>query len=158
MDSSDCVSDDEVLYRRLLYENNHYKILDSEQHTVQISSQAFADRSYKISVDRAKLCNFDPVYTQKQEECAVVSLVTRDVRKIDTVIERDKKGRDIIKHSIDVIPDKMEENQAHALIVPNPEYRNPNPRSLFRKLLEALARLANDREWEIPPWEFRFKA
>ncbi len=150
----DIVYNDEILYRRVLYDRKHYKI-DQEKGIVRISSQAFADRTCKPSVDRAKLCNFDPTHTQKEEKCAVVSLLTYDIRMIDAVIERDKNGNEVERHRIDVIPDEMENNKAHALIVPDPAYRKP--KQVFRKLLEALVRLSSEQEWKILPWELRTK-
>lgn len=149
--SVDKVEDDEILYRRVLFQKNHYRI-DSE-FNVKISSQAFLDRQYKVSVDRAKICNFDPTKTQQKKENAVVSLLTKDVRRIDTVIERNQKGKCVEKHRIDVIPDALEDNEAHALIVTDPDYQKP--KKVFRKLVDALARLANEREWVIYPLEIR---
>lgn len=135
----------------MLFQKNHYRI-DSEL-KIRISSQAFLDRQYKVSVDRAKLCNFDPTKTQQKNENAVVSLLTEDVRQIDTVIERNQKGKCVEKHRIDVIPDALEDNEAHALIVPDPECQKP--KQVFRKLIDAPARLANERGWAICPLEIR---
>ena len=100
------------------------------------------------SVDRASLCGNNPCYSQKDEKDAVVSLITKDVRLIDSVIQNNPKGEPEFTYKIDVLARATEENPAHAQIEPSPEYRNKTP---FRKLLERLAYLANQREWEIEP-------
>ncbi|MBR8828430.1 MAG: hypothetical protein DSM107014_11120 [Gomphosphaeria aponina SAG 52.96 = DSM 107014] len=142
----DNVADEEVLYRCVFYGKNNYKI--DENNEIRVSSQAFTDRNQRPSVDRASLCNNNPKYSQKDSKDGVVSLITRDVRLIDTVIQNDKKGKEEFTYKIDVKSRPLDENHAHAQIEPNPEYRNKTP---FRKLLERLAYLANQRGWEIPP-------
>lgn len=146
---TDRVEDNELLYRCVFYGRDCYKI---EGSTVRISSQAFADRRFAPSVDRSKLCDHDPSHTQIDSKDAVVSLVTQEVRLIDTVIQRDDKGRTVCTYKIDVYSDPKQDNVAHAEIRPTPEYAN---KSVFRKLLERLAFLANQREWEIKPYELR---
>jgi len=81
--TQDFVGDEEVLYRCVFYGRNLYQI---QENTATISSQAFADRGMCPSVDRADLCDNNPYYSQKDEKDAVVSLITKDVRLIDSVM------------------------------------------------------------------------
>lgn len=152
---TDTVVDDELLYRCVFFGRNCYQI---DGKTVHISSQAFADTNQAPSVDRAKLCAFEPIRTQKDVKDGVISLVTIEVRMIDTVVTRNDKGKIICTYKIDVYPapivdePNLQDNPAHAEIRPTPEYQS---KSVFRKLLERLAFLANQREWEILPYELR---
>ncbi len=147
--TQDFVADEEVLYRCVFSGRNLYQI---QGNTATISTQAFADRMMRPSVDRAGLCDNNPCYSQKDERDAVVSLITKDVRLIDSVIQNNPKGKPEFTYKIDVLPRPSEDNQAHAQIEPSPEYRNKAP---FKKLLERLAYLANQRDWEIKPYELR---
>jgi hypothetical protein len=58
--ASDHVYDDETLYRSVVPSLWKQKS-DGEFY---LSSQAFADRNRRPSVDRARLCGHDPSYTQ----------------------------------------------------------------------------------------------
>ncbi|MUG97109.1 hypothetical protein F7734_34175 [Scytonema sp. UIC 10036] len=150
----DVVTDDELLYRCVFHGGNYYQM---EEHGVRLSSQAFADRGQAPSVDRAKLCNHNPQWTQKNTNDAVVSLVAGDIRMIDDIVQKDAKGKEIIyAYKIDVHPRPLGDNPAHAQIEPSPAYQN---RNVFRKVSEKLARLATERVahhgWEIEPYELR---
>lgn len=149
----DFVADDEFLYRCIFYKTSDgtktYKVEDNK---VYVSISAFRDASLAPSVDRAILCEYNPTHTQKNLEDGVVSLICQDVRLIDAVVQKDSKGKEEFTYKIDVLPRPLPNNDAHAQIEPTPAYRS---KSVFRKLLERLAFLANQREWEILPWEFR---
>jgi hypothetical protein len=134
----DRVDDDESLYRsvaRTLWKQKY----DGEFY---LSSQAFADRNRRPSVDRAKLCDHDPSYTQFRPSDYVCSLVAKDVRTIATVVKYDKKGSPQVRHNIDVEPVPLPDNEAHAEIYALPEISGGR---LFERLLERLAYLA---QWE----------
>jgi hypothetical protein len=146
---SDVVTDDELLYRCVHFGDNNYHI--DETGKARISSQAFRDRSKAPSVDRAGLCNNDPRFTQKKAENAVVSLITGAVRDIK-VTQNDAKGNPLCSYRIDVCARPEDGNTAHAQIEPEPTYKNGTP---FRKVLERLAFLAEQRGWEILPYELR---
>jgi len=147
------VADDELLYRCVFYTTSdgskNYKLEGSQ---VVVSSQAFRDIFSSPSVDRAIFCSYNPTYTQKNVEDGVISLICQSVRLIDDVVQRDSKENEEFKYKIDVFPRPLLDNEAHAQIEPTPAYRNKN---IFRKLRERLAFLANQRSWEILPWEFR---
>ena len=122
------VTNEEILYRCVFYERNCYQIVDN---TVTVTTQAFTDKKREPSVDRACLCNYDPSYTQKNDQDAVVSLITENVRAIK-IVQNDPKGNPEFTYKIDVIyrpleeniDHAQEENIAHARIEPSPEYRN----------------------------------
>ncbi len=151
---ADRVADDETLYRRVSMGRNNYRLVGG---VLRVSSQAFADRKRMPSVDRAVLCNRDPHWTQESPDDGVVSVVTAGIREID-LPQRDTKGNVEFRYGIVVHPDpipasaEQRANPAHAEIRPDPTYRND---SVFKKLVEALAHLANDRPWEIRPADQR---
>lgn len=151
---ADRVGDAEVLYRRVPTGQNYYRLVGG---VLRVSSQAFADRHRAPSVDRAVLCGHDPHWAQESADDGVVSVVASDVRAID-LPQRDLKGNVEFRYGIDVHPDPIaasaerRANPAHAEIRPSPEYRTD---SVFKRLLEALARLAGDRPWDVRPVDHR---
>ena len=144
------VANNEILYRRVPCIEGLYMI--QADGTVKVSSAAFSDRSFRPSVDRAELCHNDPKETRHEPLDGVVSVVTRDVRSIDTVVQNDKDGKPIRTFDVDVEPvpilrhPTLPDNPAHAEIYTDPPCTN---KSVFRKLAERLAQLANERPWEI---------
>ncbi|NEP76493.1 MAG: hypothetical protein F6K29_34100, partial [Okeania sp. SIO2G5] len=75
--------------------------------------------------------------------------------QIKSVTQCNKKGKVEFTYDIDVIARTETEEgfkPAHAQIEPSPEYQS---KSGFKKLLERLAFLANQREWEILPFDRR---
>ena len=144
------VADDETLYRRVPCIEGLYVI--QADGSVKVSSAAFSDRSFRPSVDRAELCHNDPRKTQRELSDGVVSVVTLDVRSIHTVVQNDTGGKLIQTFRVDVehVPilkhPTLPDNAAHAEIYTNPACPN---KSVFRKLSERLAQLANGRPWEI---------
>lgn len=129
---ADHVADEEILYR-CVRPNYYVRLADG---TSRPSSQAFTDPEFLISVDRAKLCNHDPRYTQREATDFICSLVTEQVRDIRTVRT---------PHTVRVDPEPVNENPAHAIIHAEPQFASKNA---FRKLQEALALIAT---WEIGP-------
>ncbi|WP_375476524.1 hypothetical protein [uncultured Nostoc sp.] len=150
---SDVVTDDELLYRCIFCGlDKYYRI---GEFGLELSSQAFTDRNQAPSVDRAKLCSYDPQSTQKNPDDGVVSLITGEVRMIN-VSQNDQKGNPVFDYKIDVCPRPTDDNPSHAQIEPSPNYTN---KTTFRKVAEKLARLATERikkqDWEIKPQELR---
>jgi hypothetical protein len=149
---SDYVADDEILYRRVVYNQECFTIVESNR--LIVTPSAFRDPKNQPSVDRAKLCNYAPTYTQGPDKRnSVVSLVAADIRLISDVV---KYGQDPVTYSIDVIPvpilDGVADNIAHAEIRADPRIASDK---IFRRLRESLARLANQRGWLIRPEGFR---
>ena len=136
--AGDHVRDDETLYRSVVPSLWKQKS-DGEFY---LSTQAFADRNRRPSVDRARLCGHDPSYTQFRPSDYVCSLFTEDVRAISTVVSHDRRGVPQVRHNIDVEPVPLSDNAAHAEIYAVPEISSGG---LFGRLLERLAYLAR---WE----------
>jgi hypothetical protein len=134
----DRVDDDEILYRSVV--PNLWKQKNSGE--VYLSSQAFAGRNRRPSVDRAQLCGHEPSYAQFRLSDYVGNLVAESVRAIDTVVKHDKKGVPQVHHNIDVEPVPLPDDAAHAEIYAVPEISGGR---LFERLLERLAYLAR---WE----------
>jgi hypothetical protein len=134
---SDPVADDEILYRSVRRD----QIVPVEG-GVRPSSQAFTDRRMEVSVDRAKLRDHDPHQSRMSATDAVVSLRVADIRGT-------LPGRPA--YAIDVRPDPLPENPAHAVIYAQPQFAN---QSVFRKLRDRLAWLARIEllpDEETPP-------
>jgi hypothetical protein len=152
------VNDEELLYRRVPQGRGLYT--QTPDGGVVFSSQLFSDREKRASVDRAKLCNADPAYTQHDPSDGVVGVVARDVRGITGFIQYDANQRPVQTSRADVLPDPitldnlegLPPNPAHALIVTDPF---PPSKGVYRRLLESLAILAATRGWEIRPQELR---
>ncbi|MHB1949744.1 MAG: hypothetical protein ACYCQI_16720 [Gammaproteobacteria bacterium] len=124
------VEDTEILYRSV----RKSEIIHQSNGEYVISSSAFNDKQkMQPSVDRAILQNNDPAISRRFSPTdAVVFLKAGEVRK-------EKVSKAEIEYALDVKPDPLEENHAHAIIVPAPQYKNPNA---FKKVKESLARLA----------------
>jgi hypothetical protein len=144
------VADEEILYRRVPRVEGLYLVQAGR--SIRVSSAAFSDRSFRPSVDRAELCHHDPTKTQRESSDGVVSVVTNDVRSIDTIVQNDGKGNLILTFRVDVeyVPilnhPTLLDNPAHAEIFLIPTSSN---KAVFRRLCERLAQLANERPWEI---------
>lgn len=146
------VGDGEVLWRNVRPEEVTYP--DGQ---LKISATAFNDFKKQPSVDRKDLRN-DPSETKKGPVDGVAQLVTSDVRAI--VIQVDPNAKDVAKktqnHKIDVIAreiladpaNAVDENLAHAQIEASPDYIND---TRFKKLKDALCRLAQTQPWAIEP-------
>jgi hypothetical protein len=142
------VSDEETLYRSVRAE---FVRLEADN-TVRFSANAFNDRERKPSVDRALLVDHQPQRSRKGPSDAVASLIAREVRAIEEVVERGPTGQVVQPYRIDVLPDPIQDdpqlpdNPAHARIQAD---RNINS-SAFRHLKDVLARMAQQ---ELPPHE-----
>lgn len=126
----DHIADEEELYRSIRPD-----YLTREGGVLRARSEAFGDRGQRVSVDRARLIGHDPGRTRKSRTDAVARLLAADVRV--TIPQRDAKGQQIGVYLVDVTPDPLPDNPAHALIYANPDFVSPNH---FRKLREHLAR------------------
>ena len=133
------VADEEVLYRLVKHQRGYIKLENGEWRP---SSQAFTDPKYRISVDRAELCNHDPAHTLRGMAGFVCSVGAGKARGIKDVVQRTPKGEIIRQHSVCVDHAPEPENYAHAEVYAHPTVANKN---VFRKLQERLALLA---QWE----------
>lgn len=128
------VADDEWLHRSI----NKTQCRDIA--SVKLSSTAFNDRYKKPSVDRAHMRSAEQ--TKFSPTDGVVKLLTVNVRKV-AIEQPDDNGN----YDVDVWSRPVGGNDAHAQIEPKPEMTT----SRFDKLKEALARLAAEHGWVIPP-------
>lgn len=102
-----------------------------------LSSQAFTDPEYRISVYRACLCGHNPGRAQKDDTYYVCSLLAECVRSIGSVVKKDN-DKIAQSYTIDVEPKPLaeEEDDSHAEIYAAPEIFSPK---VFQRLQEALA-------------------
>ena len=148
----DYVSDEEELYRNVRGEGAYEYYYDETTGDLVIESKAFLDPQKTPSVDRAKLRNFDPEQSRLQEEYGIVTLVAKEVRQIGDVKTNTDRGKQI-EHAVDVSVDPVPGNQAHALIVVEPDFLGTESKKnrAFKLLRKALARLATQRGWTLEP-------
>ena len=148
--AQDRVENDEILYRCVPPSGVHQVIAGK----LELSSTAFNDPTNQPSVDRAGLCGNNPSHTKKSPHDGVVKLVACEVRRIE--LARSEPNAKPANYRVDVMPDPvlpgndrgLPSNLAHALIVADPTI---NSGSRFKKLKEALARLASNGGWLIEP-------
>jgi hypothetical protein len=145
------VDDSEDLIRRIPADSNCY---DSSDGTLRFSSTAFNDRDHMPSVDRRKLkaslndCKNHPTD-------GLLLLIANEVRAIK-LPQTDQKGKPTSDtHKIDVMHRPIDAdnawglpaNEAHSQVESTPILSE----SRFKKLKEALARIAEKRGWLASP-------
>jgi hypothetical protein len=145
------VLDDEVLFRSIPDEVALFGC-DSTGQLSRLSSSAFNDRQREPSVDRAALQSEAPSQSRKQPACGVVSLGAREVRDIRSVLTFTEKGQIQTRHAVDVVHAPEPDNFAHALVVTAPTIASDGA---FKRLKEALARIAQARGWAFLPQSHR---
>ncbi len=147
-----CVLNEEKLYRSVRGEGADEYYYEQPTGRLIIESKAFLDRQKEPSVDRAKLNNFDPGKSRIREEDGVVTLIAHCVRQIGKVSTRDDECGEV-NHVVDVKPDPISENKAHARIVVEPGFlgSKDKQKSAFKLLRKALARLATQSGWTLKP-------
>lgn len=154
-EAGETVENDEVIFRRvsrvrLPSGQVCYEVTSSG---IQFSHAAFNDAHKRPSVDRACLCDDDPHHARESVDDGIVALVVSSVRQLTPVVQRHidpgPPRREIeTPLAPDVIADPIDGNDAHAVIVTNPLLESP---SAFKRLKEALARLATAAGWRIEP-------
>lgn len=147
--TDDVVQDAEILYRRISAGRDLYTL--REDGSIEIRSSAFCDREFRISVDRAMLCGYNPRYTLLGKNGGVISLLARDVRNTEGLTRNDQHGRAIQQFAIEIDPVPLENNPAHAEIYAIPPFTRADRKAAFRRLCQRLAYLAEARAWEIWP-------
>jgi hypothetical protein len=143
------VPDSDDLYRSV--RKGEYSTINGQ---VAFSASAFSDRDRKPSVDMSSI-RPDPRDARKSTEQGVAKLVTGEVRKSSKIPIYDAKQNQTGEHSIDVVhrpikddPDGEPDNPAHCQIECHPTIENDNR---FKRLKEALARMANKYGWVVKP-------
>ena len=141
------VQNDEILYRSIRgKEGKEYTTINGKP---DFNYEAFKATNRKPSVDRAILRDH-PSLSLLSDTDGIVSLIASQVRAIKSV-ERPEGGEAV--YAVDVIFAPTVENPAHAEIILIPEYfgsRNKQ-RLAYRLLRIALALLANESGWTLPP-------
>lgn len=143
----DHVADAELLFRAVRDIGENFQWRDGK---LLPTSQAFTHISCKASVDRADLCGRDAAYTQRDITDGVLSMVAGEIRGLGFQHEPPKQP--IRTYETDVVPDPVEGNPAHAVVVARPDIGTE--RTLFRKLkarLTWLAATSPNVTWEILP-------
>lgn len=119
---------------------------------LRLSQSAFNDRAKQPSVDRLALCTAGPESCLKTASDGLVAVCAGDIRALQTIQTLDHKQRPVATHAVDVIHDPLEDNYAHALVCSAPAIESEGA---FRKLKEALCRLAERRGWVCLPESMR---
>jgi hypothetical protein len=144
------VEDSESLYRAIRARSNEYKEIDG---IIVFSSTAFDDRLFKPSVDRSQI-RTDPVGAKKSISDGVTKVTAAEVRgtcRIPIIKDGKETGQFHIADAYHrPIKDRPPEpdNPAHCQIECAPSVAN---KSRFRRLKEALARLATTHGFVVPP-------
>lgn len=141
------VLDEELLYRSVADTDDHHGC-DPKGNLLWVGNSAFNDPDQKPSVDRASLRDGGPQSTRFAPEHGVVTIGTGEVRGISTVIPYTAKGDPLPAHVVDVVHTPEDQNYSHALVETVPYAAS---RGAFKKLKEALSRLATARGWAYPP-------
>lgn len=141
------VLDEELLYRSVADTDDHH-VCDPKGNLLRVGNSAFNDPDQKPSVDRALLREGGPQATRFAPEHGVVIIGTGEVRAISTVIPYTAKGEPLPAHVVDVVHVPEDQNYSHALVETAPHAAS---RGAFKKLKEALSRLATTRGWAYPP-------
>lgn len=156
MVENDVIADEEELYRsvrgQLSAEEYSY---DENSGKLIIRGKAFLDRTKEPSVDRAKLRNFVPSFSQKNPTDAIVTLISKEVRSIGDVKTRKQDGN-IELHTVNILYDPLyttPQNLAHSKITADPEFfgAEKKQKDAFKLLRYSLARLATKNGWTVPP-------
>ena len=142
------VDDWELLYRAVRDTAFEYSISEG---VLRVSLSAFNDRERRPSVDRSSL-RFVPRDARVSSTDGVVSLETRDVRDLAQQLRFGAAGElaygvDAIHRPIDASETIPDGNAAHCQIECEPEITS----SHYKRLKEALARLASARGWVVVP-------
>lgn len=148
MATIDAVADAETLYRAVRDVPQNFPI--STDGTRHVSSQVYADRLMRPSVDRAALRENNPTASRFAPDDGVLSIGAATIRAISET-RNDANWRPVTVHVADVEPVPLPDNPAHAEIYGVPSFDN---KSVFRRVCE---RLAQDSTWIIAPESLREK-
>jgi len=143
------VGDDEQVFRRVKRQVANQICYKVENGKLIFSASAFNDPQNSPSFDRAELKHHrDPHLSRECVEEGIVSLRTEQIRKLGPIPKMNDKGKPIGSYGVDVVPDPLLGNCAHALVVTSPG--NPST-GAFKKLKDGLARLASQVGWAVEP-------
>ena len=148
------VLNEELLYRSVRDSGDHHGC-DPKGKLVRVGNSAFNDPERKPSVDRAVLRREGPQASRFGPDDGVVTLGAGEVRSISGVVTNNKKAEPLHQHIVDVLHVPIENNYAHAQIETAPHASSDGA---WKKLKEALCRIAIARGWTYPPASIRSEA
>ena len=144
----DRVADDEDLYRRVPPASGSSLCYQVDNGRVIFKTGAFNDSAKRPSVDRAIFRLFDPNRTRLTSDDGVIVLRAEAIRKLGPMTQSDYRGKPVTKHLVDVSPKPIFfSNCSHAEVNSQPELGSNG----FRRLKDALVRLANEASWHVHP-------
>lgn len=114
--------------------------VDWRYYPPQVKSEGFSTSDFRISVDRATICGYDPTHTQGDNANSVCCFVTIDIRNIAAVVQNDARGNPEVTYKVDVEPAPLSGNDAHAEIFGFPDISHEK---VFRRLRHALRELSD---------------
>jgi hypothetical protein len=141
------VLNQEVLYRSVRDSDEHHGC-DPKGQLLRLGNSAFNCPDRKPSVNRESLSSGGPEASRLTQADGIVMLLTEQVRSISAVVTNDKKGAPLLTHNVDVVHAPVPENYAHAQIEADPRVSSDGA---WKKLKEALCRIALLRGWVYPP-------
>lgn len=119
----------------------------------RVMAQAFADSSFRPSVDRALQRGNDPRLSLKDAAGGILGFSALNVRELDEVPHLDQYQKLIQNHSADVEPVYEAGNSSHAEIFLKPPCPSDN---VFRRLRHALEYMLNEQIVNgVDPWEIK---
>ena len=145
------VLNEELLYRSVRDSGDHHGC-DPDGRLVRVGNSAFNDPERKPSVDRALLREGGPKDSRFSQQDGIVTMGAGEVRSISTVVTNNKKAEPLHGHGVDVLHAPVEYNYAHAQIETAPHVASDGA---WKKLKEALCRIAVARGWTYPPASVR---
>lgn len=145
------VLNEEDLYRSIRDEPQLFGC-DSRGALTRLSASAFNDRAKQPSVDRAAMRVGGASESRKAQSDGVVTVVAADVRAIRGVATMDAKGNVVQLHEVDLLHDPEPDNHSHALVITAPHVASDGA---FKRLKEALCRIAERRGWAFRPHSMR---
>ena len=145
------VLNEEDLFRSIRDEAQHFGC-DSRGALTRLSVSAFNDREKRPSVDRACMRHGGASESRKSPTDGVVVVVAAEIRAIRGVTTLDRKGNVAQHHDVDVLHDPEPDNHSHALVLAAPHVASE---SAFKRLKEALCRIAERRGWAFRPESMR---
>lgn len=147
------VADQEKVYRRVRQIVAGQVCYHTDGDRVNFSQAAFNDPAQEPSLDRARL-RPDPQLCRLSAEDGIVALQATAIRGVGPISKmagkkpaRDSQGRPI-SYDVDVVSDPHFGNCSHAVVVAVPGSIGG---SAFKRLKDALARLASDAGWTVEP-------
>lgn len=145
------VLDEEALLRAVRDDSIYFSCA-SDGSISYLSITAFNDRDSQPSVDRLTLRAGGAGEARKSATDGVLVVHAHAVRAIKTVNTNDAKGKLLQAHMVDVEHDPLPENHSHALVKAAPILSSG---TAFKKLKEALSRIAQANGWAFRPGSIR---